>query len=63
MKNIETRLSELEATIKSKNRLPVLIVDEDEAGIYTFSGQSFTREQLDKFCIERGVETLIIDDM
>ena len=63
MKNIITRLSELEVTIKGKNKIPVLIVDENEDGTYTLNGQSFTREQLDKFCIDRGVETLIIDDI
>jgi|GEM_PF-7049829 len=63
MKNIETRLSELEITIRGKNKIPVLIVDENEDGIYTFNGQNFTREQLDQFCIDRCVETLIIDDI
>lgn len=62
MKNITTRLSELEIKIKSKNKIPVLLVDENDNGTYTFNGANYTQEQLDNFCIDRGVDVLIIDD-
>ena len=63
MKNITVRLSELEAKIKEKNAIPVLVVSEDEPGAFTFAGHTMTREELDKFCRERSVETLIIDNL
>jgi len=63
MKNIELRLSELEAAIKGKNELPVLIVRENENDTYTVTGKVYTQKQLEQFCIDRCVETLIIDNI
>lgn len=63
MKNIELRLSELEAAIKGKNEIPVLVAKENEDGTYTVAGKIYTRKQLEQLCGDRNVETLIIDNI
>ena len=64
MKNIISRLSEIEKKLKDKNPIPCLIVDEEIPGIYTYRGLIFHgKEELDKFCRDNNVQHVIIDDL
>lgn len=49
------RLQRVEAAIKDKIRMAVLIVDSNADGTYTLDGQTFSQEQLTDYMTARGV--------
>lgn len=63
MKHITIRLQALEEKILGTGTIPVLLVEEIEPGVFAFDRNTYDQRQLDEFCAEHRVETLIIDDL
>jgi len=50
LKNIKSRIQDIEGKIANKNKIPILFAEKNPDGTYNVSGKNYTQSQLYILC-------------